>query len=344
MLGGVLARIGQLDQGYRYMQLSFRILERYPSDHWMTRTLLVACSTVLPVKEPLRTMIKPTLTGHRLGLKSGEMEAGLLCAGINSLLRILVADPLPTVSKALLQLLHLTEDYNQFSTRRMVCFLCQLSVNLQGKAADPLKFTGDFMDEEEGMEEAKRENRTFILTIHVYFRHMVAFYADAYEVADSITRKHRKEFTSRSSPLPILRIVFIFQEGLVAISLAGRNGQKKKLSVARRNLKRLEAMVIDCPENVLHKAHLLRGEILAFEGQYDEAMCKYLASITYAGKAGYVNEEAIANEKAGEMLLRRGLACQALPFVKEARDLYARWGAGLKVQRMEAMIAKYTVP
>ena len=48
-------------------------------------------------------------------------------------------------------------------------------------------------------------------------------------------------------------------------------------------------MVTDCPETVTHKVHLLDAEILAFEGRYDDALCRYELSIEYAAKNGHYN-------------------------------------------------------
>lgn len=254
---------------------------------------------------------------------------------------MLSGDPLPTIAKGLRQLRQLSHDYNQQTMVRMVGFVYQLSVTLMGKADVLTKLTGEFVDEDVHLQEARNENRTMILTAHAYFKHLVAFYCDQYDSAESMSRANRTKFSSTRNPIPIFTIVQAFHEGLVATSMAWRN--KRQLRVARKRLKTLESSIIHCPENVMHKVYLLSAEILEAENRHDDAMCKYMFAIKYAKKAGFVNEEGLANEKTGRVLLRRNKPAQAIPYLKEARELYGRWGAGMKVAAMEELIAELPI-
>lgn len=341
ILGAVLARKGDLDEAYRYVQLSFRILERYPSDHWLARCMLVAAGTVLSLTQPLRDVLPIILRGHKLGLKSGELEAGLICGVFHSVIQIIVGDPLPTVAKGNLQLIQLCHDYNQGIAGKMAGFVYHLNMHLQGKPNEVVTFNGEKLDREWHLKEALRENRTMLLIADKYFIYVVAFMTDDYHKAAALSREHKRDYHSQITPLPIFRPMQILFEGLVHTSLFWE--KKGSLSQARRNHKILTSMVMVCPENVVQKAYLLEAEILACEGRDDQAVHKYIQAIKYAEKAGFISEQALANEKAGRMLLRTKRSAQALPFIKEARELYAKWGCMVKLTKMDQIIAELQV-
>ena len=99
------------------------------------------------------------------------------------MVRIVAGDSLPSVAKALIQLLQLSHDYNQNVMSHHARFLHQVCLNLQGKAADPLKFTGELVDEDQIYEEAMRGKQMLLVTTFLHFKHMIAFYADDFEFA-----------------------------------------------------------------------------------------------------------------------------------------------------------------
>ena len=164
-------------------------------------------------------------------------------------MRIIVGDPLEIIAKGLLQLVQLSVDYSQSRVTSIARILFQFCASLQGKSADPLRMTGAVADESEIYAEAKREKRTMLLNVYVYLKHALAFYADEYEYADSIWRKNFKRniFMPQKSALPLLNTIYGFQQGLVAASMATSTNDKRKIAVARRNVRKLEAMVMDCP-------------------------------------------------------------------------------------------------
>lgn len=95
-----------------------------------------------------------------------------------------------------------------------------------------------------------------------------------------------------------------------------------------------------CPGNLAHKAYLLKVEILFVEGRFDDAMCKYDQSNTYAKKSHFLNEMALANEKAARMLWYRQDA-RVVHYLNGARESYQLWGAHGKTTEMEIMRAKW---
>ncbi|CAB9501498.1 expressed unknown protein [Seminavis robusta] len=334
--GAALARAGETNGALRYMKLAFRILDKFPSEAWMGRSLLVSAATVRSMKEPLRDILPDLMKGHQLGLKCGDLEAGFLCGVLHSTLRIMVGDPLSTVTRRLYHLMQLCLDYNQGMPFTMAAFIHQVGLNLMGQGKDPLEVTGEYVDEESAAADALSNQRTMFLSAAAYFKYMLAFYHDQHDAAMALKRDRRLAFLPyNKSPLPQMGLLHVFHEGLVAVA-------QGKIGLARNQLKVLRrSMVKDCPETVIHKVHLLDAEILASKRRHDDALCQYELSIKYAAKNGYINEEALANEMAGRMLERYGhQKPRALVFYKQARDLYSSWGCEYKVTSMDEGMAR----
>ena len=72
--GAILARIGNVAEGYRYTKLSLRILEKHPSEHWLARCRLIAAGAVKCTTEPLRSLLPDVMAIHQLGLKCGDLQ------------------------------------------------------------------------------------------------------------------------------------------------------------------------------------------------------------------------------------------------------------------------------
>lgn len=236
--------------------------------------------------------------------------------------------------------MELCRDYGNVVVFHVASFVHDFCYSLMGLLKDPLAFE----DIEDSIKEAPRNLKSLYYVAGAYFKHIIATYFNRYDFALSTGKKIRR-LEQDGSPIPALSLVHSFHEGLIAAAMAQRRhlgsfSRKKFLRISRRRLAGLRDVLHLCPENVVHKAYLLKAEILAAEGRYDDAMCKYEQSISYARKYEFINEQALANEKAAHMLWKRQDSRVVL-FLREARDLYAIWGAQTKVTEMEDLIAKW---
>ena len=105
------------------------------------------------------------------------------------------------------------------------------------------------------------------------------------------------------------------------------------------------------PANYQHKLDLLDAEmrrhVQSPRGQ--EALAfglidQYDVAIEGAARYGFLHNQAIANELAGEFALSRGKERLARMYLVEARYLYRQWGAAAKTARLEALYAHLLPP
>jgi predicted ATPase/signal transduction histidine kinase len=89
------------------------------------------------------------------------------------------------------------------------------------------------------------------------------------------------------------------------------------------------------PANFASRLTLLAAEIARIEGRELEAERLYEEAIQLARKAGFVQIEAIAAERAARFYEARGIRTVVLSYLANARDCYLRWGADAKVRQLE---------
>ncbi|MBR8833483.1 MAG: AAA family ATPase [Stigonema ocellatum SAG 48.90 = DSM 106950] len=111
--------------------------------------------------------------------------------------------------------------------------------------------------------------------------------------------------------------------------------QSNALEQIRSNQERLKAWSDSCPENFLHKFHLVEAEKARVFGQFFEAENLYEQAIQGAKDNEYLQEEALAYELAAKHYLARGREKFTQIYMKEAHYCYERWGAMAKVKDLE---------
>ncbi|MFT3926453.1 MAG: AAA family ATPase [Myxococcales bacterium] len=101
---------------------------------------------------------------------------------------------------------------------------------------------------------------------------------------------------------------------------------------------KLDTWAETCPENFRHKRDLVGAELARLAGQ--DAWDLYHRAIEGAGRQGFQQDEATAQELCGRYALGRGQPRIAAQYLEGALASYARWGANAKVDRLRAELAR----
>ncbi len=99
--------------------------------------------------------------------------------------------------------------------------------------------------------------------------------------------------------------------------------------------RQLEIWAENCPENFENRAALVGAELARVQRRDLDAECLYEKAIRSACENNFVHNEALANELAAQFYRTRGLEKVANAYWKDARYLYARWGADGKVAQLD---------
>ena len=170
---------------------------------------------------------------------------------------------------------------------------------------------------------------------------LVAYYFHEYDAAARLVEKWRipsKDFYVGS----IHYQNFVFYCGLVAVSMVkGKRNSSHWLPIANESMSLLRLWSDIVAENFKHKLTLLEAEIASIVGNHDEAMELYKEAIRLSQKYCYINEEALANERALVFSLENKAMGSAKGFFDRAIGLYEKWGAIGKVKQMKFLYSSH---
>ncbi len=106
------------------------------------------------------------------------------------------------------------------------------------------------------------------------------------------------------------------------------------LTAVDRDIEKMTLWASVCPQNFEHKRLLMVAQKARMEGRDAEASSLYERAIDAASRAGYLQNEAIANECAARHHVAQKRERAARGYFSEAAYLYQRWGAVTKVEAL----------
>jgi len=111
--------------------------------------------------------------------------------------------------------------------------------------------------------------------------------------------------------------------------------QGAHLEALTAHRRQLDDWARHCPENFEDRACLLGAEIARIEGRELDAMRLFDQAIRSAHQGGFVQNEALAAERAAYFYEHRGFDKIAKAYMRDARQCYSRWGADGKVRQLD---------
>ncbi|MBV8415805.1 MAG: PAS domain-containing protein, partial [Verrucomicrobia bacterium] len=158
-----------------------------------------------------------------------------------------------------------------------------------------------------------------------------------YEAANAAARKAEALLWS-AADVQIQGVNYYYYHALTIAALRDRSGadnQTGSVNLLSRSLERFTELAANCPNSFLDKQKLLSAELARIEGRDMDAMRLYEEAIRAARQNGLVQNEAIANERAGIFYAARGVETSAHSYLQKARQCYIHWGANGKVRQLE---------
>lgn len=330
-LSGVL---DDFNGGYRFSQMSLRLIDRYNSELFKVQVLFVDDCFIRHFKEHLSVTTAPLLEAYQMGLRTGNLVGGTWSAYYRLLWFFNLGKELPPLEKEAEQFSESFRHLKQDAAQKRTELLRRVMQNLMGQTQSPAML-GD-SDEEES------ERITYLQNINdktsVFFFHFNKMWL-AYLFGDTESAlKHSdfaKPYQEAVTGLPDL-VLYYFYDSLIRLDWLfrqpGDSQRKAFLKRIRKQQRRLRKWSNSVPMNYAHKYHLVTAELLRLKGRANEAHSHYDLAITQAKENGYIHEEAIAAWRAGEFTLAEGKRVIAQFYLREAYAGMKRWKARAVVQ------------
>jgi len=117
---------------------------------------------------------------------------------------------------------------------------------------------------------------------------------------------------------------------------AAADERSRCLDVIAAHHRQLQVWADNYPANFRDRAALVGAEIARLEGRFIDAEHLYEQAIRSAHDNGFVQNEALAYERASDFYRVRGFGQFADCYLSNARNCYLRWGAVGKVQQLDS--------
>ena len=196
----------------------------------------------------------------------------------------------------------------------------------------------DSFEEAEFVDLQVKNNAHFALGVYHIYKTQASYILDNLEEAF----KHIK---AAETPIPALLTYtstfdFNFYSSLVHLRKHEETKDESLLEVVNTNQTHMQIWSKSCPENFLHKYQLVEAEKARVTQQnWYEVLEYYEQSIENAKQHGFIQDAALANELCAKYLISIHKKKIAIPYVKEAYNLYKRWGATAKTAQMKTQYA-----
>jgi predicted ATPase/class 3 adenylate cyclase len=332
-----LAAFKNIKRGYRLARLSMAMAQLPGSRIFRSRVTYASMGLVFPFVEHIRKTIQPLFQAHVHGLEDGDFEHASFAVFFNINHRYHGGQVLHEVLAEIGKFLEVLTPLRQEIPLTMLRIYQQYVLNLVGRSKDPLQIEGEAFSV--GATRANLEDSGDRLSF-VLLEMMTAalhFYLGEPATALGIMNNCDKYWeTFRST---FTGTVYMFHRALYAAGSHDAHSVRKHKSTIKlinRSLRHIARLVRYCPDNHLNKYDLLMAEKQRILGRKSSARSYYDKSITAARRYGFLQEEAVACERAGRFFHDLGEHVPAELYLQKAYDAYARWGAAAITSHLKA--------
>lgn len=331
--------LNDIENGYKFGQVSLKLLEKYPSPEFTPKTNIVFNSFVRFWKEPLRNTLTPLLDSYKKSLEVGDLEfAGIGCY-IYALHSLHTGKELGSLIREMKIYSEVLENLNQSDRLPYHRMFYQLAAIYNGTSQEPDIFKGEIYDPEKNIPiHLERKDRTAIFTIN-FCKGLLSFNFGKMELAVQFLAESLKDQDAVVAS-PNLPILFLYLS-LAYIGYAKENGIKKQyIRKIKSYQKKLKFWSKHSPENYLHKYYITEAELSGLLGKEKDAKEFYDLAILNARKNEYINEEALAWELGGRFYIGKN-EILAEVYLQKAYTCYMKWGAFAKTKSLELAFPNY---
>ena len=324
-----------VDAGNLFGDMALEMVRRDDIKEDLARINFIVYSFVRIWRYPLRDTLKPLLQNFQIGLDVGDLEYAALSAAFYCTHSYGVGKDLPELEKEIAKYGHLIGKLKQDTTRHLVQVYHQEVLNLTISSEDPCNLVGSAFDENKILPVLYESNERAIVSAMFVQKLRLCYLFYDYRTAVEYGAKAQQYLNGAQGS--VLFPVAFFYYSLALLSVFDESNPYERKAILRKvnsYQRQLENWSSKAPTNYMHKFLLVESEKFRVLGRNHEAKRHYELAIAKARQSQYLNEEALAHERAGIFYLSTEDTLKAQNAIEEARNCYLTWGAMTKVKHL----------
>ncbi|PRQ02674.1 trifunctional serine/threonine-protein kinase/ATP-binding protein/sensor histidine kinase [Enhygromyxa salina] len=338
-IGNILCgMLDEVEDGYAIGRIAQDLSERYYAKPLRVQASIPYNLAIRHWKEPLTRTIAPYYDGIQDALAIGDLAFAGFHATDYCSIPLLSGDlPLDELLERQVKYIAMSRKLGQDWPVEYMLVWQQLVLNLLGQSADQLRMVGEAFDEDVSVANYEAQPSPTILFAYYLAKCWLAYMFDEHEaVLRHAAAALRHELGHQGfATVP----VFYFYYGLALLSSAHSNEGETRDGLLERAdvvIAKMGHWAEHGPDNYMHKHRLLLAEREGYFGDPLQAMDDYDRAIEGARVQGFLQEEALAHERAGDFYQRLDRDRIARIYLRSAVHCYSRWGARAKVAQLQA--------
>ena len=329
-------RVGNIDLGYQMGRLACQLIGHSNMRHYFSHAYFPFDYGIRHWKEPLSATLSTLWNSYQADLEIGDLEHGSYCAAQYSWHFWMAGNDLSQAIQTLETCSKICEEIKQTFPQMIVQLAQQAFVNLSGQTFNPRHISGDICNDAEVISQfLQAKGYTWVFSSFVLKAFLCILFGDYAAALENITKAEQFKDVAVGAYISVL---FPFYRSLIQLALVGEQSEQERaqtIEQVKAEQKRLKNWARHAPANHKHKWHLVEAELAHVEGRIAKARQHYDQAATLAHQNGFLHEEALTCELAGNFYEARGRTSLARYYLKEAHSLYRRWGALAKTSQME---------
>ncbi len=321
--------LGKIDEGYVTGKVAISLAERSTGEWMRPRTWHLVGCMILHWKIHIRETLERIHYAKNLALDAGETESATSSLHLYCLYSFLSGKELKSLSGEIAESLSDISRFRQETNYNYCALLHQTVLNLINVEDEPALLKGDAYDETRmAPVHVNAKDKTALCLLHIY-KMIMHCYEGRYDSAAEHARAAESMIDSILGSA--LTPVYYFFDSLILCALS--RGKKADGRI-RNNQKKLRRWAGHAPMNCAHKYDLVEAERCVRSGKREKAVEFYARAISGAREHRFIQEEALANERAAAYF--RSIQDEELTaeHANQAFLLYAAWGSGYNAQRI----------
>ncbi|UNU26786.1 trifunctional serine/threonine-protein kinase/ATP-binding protein/sensor histidine kinase [Microcoleus vaginatus] len=336
LYGTILCGVeGDIEAGYYAGLIALKLLEQFNATQQKAKVYVMFNGHIRIWKESTKNTLAAFLEGRSFGLESGDLEWAIYNSKHYIANLFLVGEPLDFVKeKQTIYMEFLIKNKHEFAIGYAKIWQI-IASSLRSKTAEQVRLVSGRLDEPAVMSRWQKENNRMSLFAAYVAKLMLLYLFKDY--APAVARgKLAAEYADGAIGLITVGVHNFYYSLALLAHYPHSDNQEASLAIVNSNQQLMKKWAYHAPMNYQHKYELVEAEKARVINDKLAAMDYYDLAIKGAAANGYIHEEALAYELAGEFYQSLDKEISARAYLTKAYYAYIRWGATAKVKDLEA--------
>lgn len=329
--GMALCGRGHLASGNAFGQLAEQLVERHQTKSHMPDLGALGGFYIFHWKRPVRATVAAMRAGYLAGIESGALGAAANCLQGSVAMGYLAGRELRLVDDEYSEAETALERYKQGPYLTYARQYHQAVRNFRVTSAEPTVLAGDIYDQVASLPLHEQSGDQTAIYMLDFNRMLLCYHFGEYENALGCARALERGNQPGAVVLPVTAL-YLCLSLLATYAGVAPAQQPAIIEEVEALIERMHTWGDACEANYAHKYHLMAAELAGVRGRDAEAREHYELAAELARRHEFLQEEALALERAALFYLARGNVRLAGHYMRDAHYTYGAWGSAAKCE------------